>query len=34
VAGALTGAAITGRLPVRIPPGDTVGAGLRVPAAR
>jgi beta-N-acetylhexosaminidase len=34
VAGALTGAAITGRLPVRIPPGDTVGGGLRVPAAR
>jgi hypothetical protein len=26
VAGALTGAAITGRLPVRIPPGDTVDA--------
>jgi len=34
VAGALTGAAITGHLPVRIPPGDTVGAGLQVPAAR
>ncbi|MFL5519542.1 MAG: hypothetical protein ACJ8B6_01300, partial [Gemmatimonadales bacterium] len=34
VAGALTGAAITGRLPVRIPPSDSVGGGLRVPAVR
>jgi beta-N-acetylhexosaminidase len=34
VAGALTGAAITGRLPVRIPPGDTVGGGLQVPSSR
>jgi len=34
VAEALTGAAITGRLPVRIPPNDTVGGGLRVPALR
>jgi beta-N-acetylhexosaminidase len=34
VAGALTGAAITGRLPVRIPPFDTVGGGLQLPASR
>jgi beta-N-acetylhexosaminidase len=34
VAGALSGAAITGRLPVRIPPLDTVGGGLQLPASR
>lgn len=34
VAGALTGAAITGRLPVRIPPSDTVGGGRQLPASR
>jgi hypothetical protein len=34
VASALSGAAITGRLPVRIPPLDTVGGGLQLPAAR
>jgi beta-N-acetylhexosaminidase len=34
VAGALTGAAITGRLPVRIPPSDTLGGGIALPAAR
>jgi beta-N-acetylhexosaminidase len=34
VAGALSGAAITGRLPVRLPPRDTVGAGLQLPATR
>jgi beta-N-acetylhexosaminidase len=34
VARALTGAPITGRLPVRIPPSDTVGGGLRVSGVR
>jgi hypothetical protein len=34
VAGALAGAEITGRLPVRIPPFDTVGGGLQLPASR
>ena len=32
VAGALTGSAITGRLPVRLPPATPLGSGLRRPA--